>query len=96
MPIGGSGRTSGSSPCTGPVPQGVAANVAAFRDGGPWLAEVLDYLDGNRRALADLLAERLPEVRFRPPDGTYLCWLDFRALDLPLSAGEFLLEREPG
>jgi cysteine-S-conjugate beta-lyase len=72
---------------------GVAANIAAFRDGGPWLSEVLDYLDGNRRALADLLAERLPEVRFRPPDGTYLCWLDFRAVDLPVSPGEFLLER---
>jgi cystathionine beta-lyase len=72
---------------------GVAANTAAFRQGGPWLAEVLAYLDGNRRLLADLLAERLPDVVFRPPDGTYLCWLDCRSLNLPASAGEFVKDR---
>lgn len=72
---------------------GVAANTAAYRDGGSWLAEVLDYLAGNRARLAELVAERLPGVRFRPPEGTYLAWLDFGALDLPASPGEFFRER---
>lgn len=71
---------------------GVAANIAAFRDGEPWLEEVLAYLDGNRKAMVDLVTERLPGVVYRPPDGTYLSWLDFRALGLPASAGEFLKE----
>ena len=38
-------------------------------------------------------AERLPGVIYRPPDGTYLAWLDLRALDLPGPAGEFVKER---
>jgi cystathionine beta-lyase len=71
---------------------GVASNIAAFRDGAPWLDEVLAYLDGNRKAMADLLAERLPSVVYRPPDGTYLSWLDFRALNLPGTVGEFVKE----
>lgn len=57
---------------------GAVANIAAYREGGSWLEEVLEYLRGNRRLLADLLAERAPAVGFTPPEGTYLAWLDLR------------------
>jgi len=59
---------------------GVPASVAAYTDGGPWLADVVRYLDGSRALLAGLLAGHLPEVGYRPPEGTYLAWLDCRAL----------------
>ncbi len=72
---------------------GVAANIAAYRDGGEWLADVLSYLAGNRDLLARLVAERLPGVAFRPPEGSYLAWLDFRELRLPAAPGPFLRER---
>ncbi|MDI2027246.1 MalY/PatB family protein [Saccharopolyspora sp. TS4A08] len=72
---------------------GVIANTAAYTAGQPWLDEVLDYLDGNRRAVASLLAEHLPEVGYRKPEGTYLAWLDFRSLDLGDHPGEFFHER---
>ena len=42
---------------------------------------------------ADLLADRLPQVRYTLPEATYLAWLDCRALGLPGSAGDFFLER---
>jgi cystathionine beta-lyase len=71
---------------------GVLAHTAAYAEGEAWLAEVLRYLDGNRRALADLLAEHLPEVGYRPPEGTYLAWLDCRALGLGACPGAFFLE----
>jgi cystathionine beta-lyase len=72
---------------------GVVANIAAFRHGEPWLDEVLGYLDGSRRLLADLVRQQLPGVRYRPPDGTYLAWLDCTALDLPQSPGEMITDR---
>ena len=72
---------------------GVRANIAAFRDGADWLAEVLAYLDGSRVLLADLLAEHLPGVRYQPPEGTYLAWLDCRGLGLRDSPGEFFLDK---
>ena len=61
---------------------GVIANTAAYTEGGPWLARVVDYLDGNRRRLGELLAERIPEIGYTAPEGTYLGWLDCRALDV--------------
>jgi cystathionine beta-lyase len=72
---------------------GVVANIAAFRHGEPWLAEVLGYLDGSRKLLADLLSRHLPQVRYRPPDGTYLAWLDCTAMDLPASPGAMVTDR---
>jgi cystathionine beta-lyase len=59
---------------------GVIAHTVALRDGGAWLDALLDGLDRNRRLLADLLTEHLPLVRYRPPQATYLAWLDCRAL----------------
>ena len=72
---------------------GVIANTAAFTEGEAWLDEVIGYLDGNRRLLAELLAEHLPEVRYTPPEGTYLAWLDCRALGIEGSLADLLLER---
>jgi cystathionine beta-lyase len=61
---------------------GLTATIAAYTRGRAWLDEVLGYLDGNRAYLGELLAEHLPRVRYEPPEGTYLAWLDFRDLDL--------------
>jgi cystathionine beta-lyase len=58
---------------------GVVAAVAAYRDGDPWLASLVERLDQLRTLLGDLLAEHLPEVRMRPLEATYLAWLDARA-----------------
>jgi cystathionine beta-lyase len=70
---------------------GVVASIAAFERGGPWLDELLTYLDGNRRLLTDLIARELPGVRYIEPQASYLAWLDCAALDLgPDPVGVFL------
>lgn len=69
---------------------GVIASTAAYTGGGPWLAELLDYLDGNRRLLAELVVELLPGVGHTTPEGTYLGWLDFRATGIADPAAYFL------
>lgn len=71
---------------------GVIANTAAYESGGPWLAEVLSYLDGNRRLLSRLVADLLPGVVYTPPEGTYLGWLDFRATG-PADPAAYFLEK---
>jgi cysteine-S-conjugate beta-lyase len=71
---------------------GVVANTAAYTAGAGWLDDVLAYLDGNRRLLAELVGAHLPGVRYTPPEGTYLAWLDCRELDLA-EPGVFFLER---
>jgi cystathionine beta-lyase len=71
---------------------GVAANIAAYESGGPWLGDVLAHLDGSRHLLAEMLAEHLPEVGYTPPEGTYLAWLDCRALGLGDHPADFFRE----
>jgi cystathionine beta-lyase len=54
------------------------AQIAAYRDGGPYLDEVLDGLRANLATLSGLLAERVPAVAWEPPAATYFAWLDLR------------------
>ncbi|HEX2157496.1 MAG TPA: aminotransferase class I/II-fold pyridoxal phosphate-dependent enzyme [Actinomycetes bacterium] len=61
---------------------GVVGGIAAFAEGEPWLEEVLGVLDHHRRYLAELLAARIPAIRYRPPEASYLAWLDCTALGL--------------
>lgn len=72
---------------------GVIANTAAYRDDRAWLAEVVQYLDGNRRFLGEALAARIPEIGYREPEGTYIGWLDARALELGPQPAEFFREK---
>jgi cystathionine beta-lyase len=61
---------------------GVLASVAAFRDGRPWLDAVTDQIAANSRLLTTLLAEHLPGARYRPPEASFLAWIDCRELEL--------------
>ncbi|GAA5502486.1 cystathionine beta-lyase [Deinococcus xinjiangensis] len=65
---------------------------AALRDGGPWLAETVDYLRGNRDLITQFLHERLPAVKFHPVEATYLAWLDMRAYPQAGDIQNFLLD----
>jgi cystathionine beta-lyase len=56
---------------------GAFASVAAFSEGGEWLDAVMLELDSNRNYLKDLLAEKLPLVKYQLPQMGYLAWLDF-------------------
>lgn len=69
---------------------GVAANLAAYRDGGPWLDAFRARLAGNRDRFAHLVAEHLPLARHRALEATYLAWLDVRAYGLADPAGRCL------
>lgn len=59
---------------------GVIAHTAAFRFGDTWLDSLISGLDANRMLLRNLIAEHLPGVGYKIPEGTYLAWLDCRAL----------------
>jgi len=72
---------------------GILALEAAWSHADPWLEEVLAYLEANRDFVASFVAAELPGVRHFAPEGTYLAWLDCRALGLAPSPQRFFLER---
>jgi cystathionine beta-lyase len=65
---------------------GLAACRAAYESGGDWLRALRDYLRGNLSFLRDFLRDELPQLRLIEPEGTYLIWLDFRAIGLSAAA----------
>jgi cystathionine beta-lyase len=77
----------------GPSHLGAIAHAAALRHGGDWLDALLTGLDENRHLLTTLLAERLPGIVYRPPEGTFLAWLDCRALGLGDDPAQTFLDR---
>ncbi|MCC3276133.1 MULTISPECIES: MalY/PatB family protein [unclassified Arthrobacter] len=80
---------------------GLHATTAAYNDGGPWLAGVMESLAENRILLGELLAEHLPGVGYRAPSAGYLAWLDFGAAGWGDDPAAFALDHarvalEPG
>jgi cysteine-S-conjugate beta-lyase len=71
---------------------GVLAAEAAFAEGDEWLDAVLAQLDVNRSLLGERLTAEVPAIRWRPPEASYLAWLDCRALGLGDDPAETLLE----
>ncbi len=61
---------------------GLIASRAAYAEGTPWFNDVLERLESNRDLLASLLSDRLPEVVFDKPQGTYLAWLDLSSFEV--------------
>jgi cysteine-S-conjugate beta-lyase len=81
---------------------GVLASVAALRHARPWLHAVVDQITFNTGLLTTLLAEHLPGVRYRPPQASFLAWIDCRELELGddpaatfLQAGQVALASGP-
>jgi cystathionine beta-lyase len=57
---------------------GLAALEAAYTKGEPWLEEAIAYLEKNRDLVESFLREKMPRVKMKHPEGTYIFWLDFR------------------
>lgn len=69
-------------------PFSVVAFEAAYREGGAWLDELLIYLRQTRDYVAEYLATYLPDIRLIESEGTYLLWLDCRALTARLGIND--------
>ncbi|MEG0309338.1 MAG: aminotransferase, partial [Eubacterium sp.] len=61
---------------------GLSACQTAYTYGETWLSELKDYLASNLNFIQYFLNENLPEIHLIKPEGTYLVWIDFRALAL--------------
>lgn len=82
----------GLLPMHGAANLGLVATAAAFNEGREWFLDVLAYLQRNRDALEEFVAQRMPHVRVSHAEGTYIAWLDLRAYDLEGDLQPFFLE----
>ena len=54
----------------------------AYRHGSEWLAQLMEYLDGNIDFVVDFLEKNIPQIKAIRPEASFLVWLDCRALNL--------------
>lgn len=55
---------------------GVVGNEAAYRNGAEWFDQLLPYIDENHNFVEAYIAERIPSIKYKKAEGTYLAWLD--------------------
>lgn len=73
---------------------GAEALKAAYTKGEPWLNEVIAYVDGNKKYVSEYLKNNIPAIKMTNSEGTFLLWLDMRALNLDREALEqFLIHK---
>lgn len=61
---------------------GLVAAKAAYEHGGEWYEAMLKYVEENITFTKRFLEEKLPDIKLIETEGTYLLWLDFKALGL--------------
>ena len=59
---------------------GLTAVVSSYTHGDEWLDQLLVYLEGNLRTLLDYVERHIPQVKPIRPEGTYMVWMDCRAV----------------
>lgn len=59
-----------------------AACTAAYNECEDWLEELISVIADNAKCVEDFMAENFPEIKVYPLEGTYLQWLDMRALGM--------------
>lgn len=70
---------------------GVAAAVAAYREGQPWVEELLRYLEANLDLLVEYAGAHLPGISMSRPEATYLAWLSCHEAGIPGKPDEFFV-----
>lgn len=56
----------------------IEAVISAYNESEDWLKELLLYLSDNIDYVDQFLKSKLPKVKMRKPEATFLVWLDFR------------------
>jgi cystathionine beta-lyase len=72
---------------------GYTAALAAYRDGQPWLDEVLRYLEANLDFLLQYVEVHLPGISMSRPEATYLAWLSCHEAGIPGNPHKFFLKQ---
>lgn len=59
---------------------GALATISAYSDDSGWIDGVCDYIYENSKYLQQALAET--DIKYYPPEGCYLTWIEFTDIDL--------------
>ena len=73
---------------------GIDACRAAYTFGDDWVDSLNAYIDSNFRFMKNYLLTELPQLQMIEPQGTYLAWVDCRALGMDASQLETFMKEK--
>lgn len=73
---------------------GYKACEIAYNECSEWLSECISVIDKNQRILKEFFEKNFPEIKAPLIEGTYLQWVDFRALHLSNEELEEMMTKE--
>jgi len=79
-----------------PPALGLVGAEAAYREGDAWVDALLAYLERTMAMIASCANAHPDLLRFAKPQGTYMAWLDLRALGRPQAELVRWVEEEAG
>jgi len=65
---------------------GIIANEAAYRNGKEWFDQLNAYIDGNHSFAESYIKEKIPMIKYKKAQGTYLAWLNVKAVSEAVNA----------
>lgn len=65
-----------------PSPFTIAALIAVYNEGEEWLGQLKEYLDTTMEWVVNFLTDKMPKVKVRIPEGTYVMWMDFSGYEI--------------
>jgi cystathionine beta-lyase len=73
---------------------GLTAVESSYTYGDEWLEQLMVYLEGNLNTLIAYIGEHLPQIHVIKPEGTYMVWMDCRAIsDNPQELKKLMFEQ---
>lgn len=75
---------------------GYKACEYAYDRAGAWLDELLQVLNTNKHLVEDFLKENLPQITVCEMQGTYLMWMNFKALGMEQKELDAFLQEKAG
>lgn len=74
----------------------LVAVEAAYTKCDEWLDELMIFIDSNLDYAIDFIKTRLPELKVKKPEGTYLLWIDFKNLGLENQELSDFIQKDAG
>ncbi|WP_462413360.1 MalY/PatB family protein [Neobacillus sp. Marseille-QA0830] len=65
-----------------PSPFMISALIAVYNEGEDWLEQLKEYIDETMEWVVQFLEKKMPKVKVRIPEGTYIMWMDFSGYGL--------------
>lgn len=70
------------------------ACTIAYTQCEEWLEKLITVIAGNAAYITEFMAENFPEIKVLPLEGTYLLWLDMRALGMTHKELEEMMKQD--